>query len=159
MTILRFLPQAYQQAPGRILKQRVVIVLAVVVAGLVIAIFYLWYAEQTASNGIAIENLKRRKEDLVNQIANYHSKIASLSSEEAMKKRAEKMGFILVSLENAQYLVLPGYIGRSAPDFSQNNNPVPREQPELEAAYTQSLWDLLWKNILNTDALQISRAE
>lgn len=141
--------QAFQQAPWRIQLQAIGQILVGLVLAALVAGIYLNVSAQTAAAAVETEYLGYTRDTLMRQIASLRTEIGIITSAAEMKKRADDLGFLKSSEESIQYVVIDGYSGKqteiAAPPITQ------LELPEsiLKPAYTQSLWEWLYKSMLD----------
>lgn len=142
--------QAYQQAPWRLQIQRIGGFLVALVAVVIIAGVYLSISAQTATAGLEIQQLERKRESLDRTIADRRAKLAELTSAGVMSVRAAELGFVRPDMSTAIYMVIPGYQGRRpaviAPPPSSNNLP----SPIVKQSYRQSLWEWFFEGVLGS---------
>lgn len=135
--------QAYQQAPWRIQVQRLgKVMLALVAIGLVAGL-YLNITAVAATAGLRIRAMNIEKSSALRQIADLNSELAALTSAVEMDRRAQEMGFKMLSHDQALYIMLPGYIGRQPADLAPAPSAQSIPRPIIKPSYTQSLWDWL----------------
>jgi len=138
---------AYQQAPWRRQLQWLGFFLLSLILVVLAAGMYLHITARTAEVGVGVQSLENQKEELQLSIADLRLQVGELTSAEVMERRALEMGFLPANLNEAVYLVVPGYTGRqpallAAPPAAEVAKPV------LVPAYTQSLWEWLFQGKL-----------
>jgi len=125
--------------------------LALVVVALVAGL-YLYITAQTATAGVEIQNLEARSEELRLQIADLKTQLGRISSAAAMEQRALEMGFEKTTPENTAYLVVADYPGRQTAILAPPPSAEALQAPLIKAAYTESLWDWLFRGMLELGA-------
>lgn len=135
---------AYRQAPWRTQFQWIGIVLLGMVVVVIITGIYLNITAQAAAAGLDVQNLEYIREQTLRDIANQRSDLAHLTSDTVMYQRALEKGYQRANMQNAIYIVIPGYVGRQF----QSLTPVASTQDDsmLLPAYQQSIWDWLFTN-------------
>jgi hypothetical protein len=141
------LMQAYKQAPWRIQTQRIIYVMLGLITLVVVAGLYLSISARTATAAIQIQRLETRRDDLREQNAELENQLALNTTSGELAKRAKDMGFIPVSSEDATFLVVPDYSGRSVTVNGTPPHPNNVAQSVVRPIYTQSLWDWLLQNV------------
>jgi hypothetical protein len=141
------LMQAYKQAPWRVQTQRIIYVLLVLIALVIVAGLYLSISARTATAAIQIQRLEARRDDLREHNAELENQMAMNTASGELAKRAKDMGFMPVVSEDATYLVIPDYAGRSAAVYGTAPQPKIPTQSVIRPIYTQSLWDWLLQNV------------
>ncbi len=131
----------YRQAPWRIQRQWIGLFLLGPVLLAMVAGIYLNITTRADLAGREIQNLNG--EIITNQRANadLETSLASLTSDEAMQKRAQDLGFHPVAPEDMTYVVVPGYSPRQPVDMSTKDTGPAR--PVILPEYTESLFDWL----------------
>src|SRR5512146_1494908 len=141
--------QAYRQAPWRVQLQRLGYVALAIIMVLLVAALYLNISAQAATAGLDFQNLEFKRQSIQRQVANLDAQLALITSEDTMRQRAEAMGYRPIAMDNAVYVVLPGYVSRQPASFA----PVPDAnllaEPIIKPSYTQSLWEFLFQGILS----------
>lgn len=146
--------QAYKQAPWRLQLQWAGLFLLGLSMVVLIAGIYLNISTRAATAGLEVQALETEKEETQRKIADMRTKLALLTSQEMMAKRAADMGFQDVNPWEVTYLVVKGYAGRQPIILAPPPNIENIHRPLVKPAYTQSLWEFLLKG-----ALQFSEAE
>lgn len=140
--------QAYKQAPWRVQLQRLFYVALIIVMVLVVAALYLNISAQAANAGMDFQGLEWTREDLARQIANDEVILGQVTSEENMVARAKALGFTTIALDQAMYVVVPGYTGRQPAAFAPAPGLDMYADPIIKPSYTQSLWEWLFQGVL-----------
>jgi hypothetical protein len=141
--------QAYRQAPWRQQLQWGGMFLLVLVAGLLIAGVYLNISAQAATAGLETQDLSEKKEETLRAIANNRTKLAQLTSQAEMEKRAAELGFVDATREDASYLVVEGYGGRQPIVLAPTQRQTTIEHTLIKPVYTQSLWEWMFQGVLS----------
>jgi hypothetical protein len=140
--------QAYQQAPWRSQVQAIGLFLLALVVAALVAGLYLSISAQTASEGIAIQDLETQREDMERQIADLKTQVGLLTSASQMEQRAKAMGYQPTDSNNTTYMVVSTYPGRQAAEFAPINAPQIQTRSLLKSDYTESLWEWLFQGAL-----------
>lgn len=138
--------QKVRQAPWRVQRQWIGLILLGIVLVAMVAGIYLNVTARATIFGREIMNMtaendmnKRRNSDLSTQLA-------SLTSEESMRERAEELGFQPVTTEDITYITVPGYTGSKPVDFSTL---VSSQKPSLiRSVYYETLFDWFTRQII-----------
>lgn len=135
--------QKVRQANWRVQRQWIGLFLLGLVAVSMVAGIYLNITVRATLVGRKIQSLqstlitdRQKNNDLETQLA-------GLTSVTSMEKRAEDMGFQPANLEDITYVVVPGYVPKTAVNMSQ---PGTAGQGQLQKSvllpeYTESLFD------------------
>jgi cell division protein FtsL len=129
-----------KQAPWRVQRQWIGLFLLGFVAIAMVAGIYLNVTARTAVSGREIQSLQAGISASLRTNSDLETQLASLTSAEAMQRRALALGFEPVSPEDITYVVVPGYIPDRTVDLS---NPQGEEtvRPILLPEYSESLFD------------------
>ncbi len=148
MERVRSLTQAYSQAPWR--KQMMFIGLFLLVAtfAALVAGIYLDVTARTATTGREIQVMEDNIEALKLSNADLESKLASINSMEEMEKRARSLGFERIQMNEAQYIVVPGYIPLGHYRLAPPPGPVKAVAAALPSTFTESLFDWFERSVL-----------
>jgi len=136
---------AYQQAPWRTQLQWIGFFMVALIVIVVTAGLYLNITAQAAAAGVEIQDLENNREELTRQIADQRSALANLTSAHVMEERALEMGYERADMENAVYVVVPGYSGRQPIPLALPVNSKPKSSIIIPA-YQQSLWEWLFQS-------------
>lgn len=139
--------QKVRQAPWRVQRQWIGLVLLGIVLGAMVAGIYLNVTARATIFGREIMNLtadndmnKRINSDLSTQLA-------ALTSEETMRERADELGFEPVNPEDITYITVPGYVGAKPVNFSTlTSSPAPSL---LSSEYYETLFDWFTRRIVS----------
>jgi cell division protein FtsL len=140
--------QAYRQTPWRVQLQRLGFIALAILMVLLVAAIYLNISAQAASAGLDFQKLEYEREDLQREIANLDATLGSISSEQSMMDRAQKMGFKPLTMDKAVYVVVPGFAGRQTITFAPAPSSDMLADPIIKPSYTQSLWEWLFQGVL-----------
>lgn len=140
---------AYRQAPWRTQLQWIGVLLLVLVGAVIVTGLYLNITAQAAAAGIDVQQLEYRRETTLREIADQRSQLAYLTSAGVMYQRAVDQGYERANMENAIYVVIPGYTGRQFKAITLPSNSLSAPSIVLPA-YQQSLWDWLFQNRYKT---------
>jgi len=139
MKTLKQLFQNYKQAAWRTQLQWIGLFLAFLVA---IAIVLGFYVNITTRTALAGREIAYTQDDLItmqHKISDLESQIASLTSTQNMQERAAAMGFKPAGPEEFTYIVVSGYVPKTAiilaPKAVRNLTPI------ILPEYTESLFD------------------
>lgn len=141
------LKQAFTQAPWRSQIRNVGLILLVLAAVVVVAALYLSVSAQAAQAGMEIQKMEVDKDKLQQQIADLSTFLAWMDSATLMESRARELGFARISADQAVYVPVPGYTGRSAISIAQFVGTNRTSEDLLKPVYTQSLWDWMFAGI------------
>ncbi|MBP7228675.1 MAG: hypothetical protein KA988_06140 [Longilinea sp.] len=139
---------AYRQAPWRTQLQWIGIFLLALIGVILTAGLYLNITAQAAAAGVEIQIMEDERETLQRQISDQRTRLAHLTSAAVMEKRALELGYERADVENAVYVVVPGYTGRQLAPLALPANSINQEQPLVLPAYRQSLWEWLFQATL-----------
>lgn len=142
--------QAYRQSPWRIQLQWIGMFLLLLVLVAAIAGVYLNLSARSAASGRQVQMLENKIEDLNMEINDLSTKLAKISSSQAMLSRLVESEYILINPNQAFYLEVSGFEPDTefvlAPPASENTVSSPVLKPE----YSNSLWDRLLELIDKT---------
>ena len=151
------LVHAYRQAPWRIQRQWMGTFLLVVLGVAMVSSLYLDVTAQAAISGREIQSLATDIIVAQQTNADLQTRLAELTSHDAMQKRAEDLGYQPVDPAALQYVVVPGYaaprprILAVAPALRPSAASIPPE-------YTQSLIEWLQDALRPAPGLSLSGA-
>jgi hypothetical protein len=137
---------AYRQAPWRTQLQMIGVLLLAIIAVLLISGIYLNITAQAAAAGVEIQLMEDERESLQRQISDQRTKLAYLTSAWLMEQRALELGYQRADVENAVYVVVPGYTGRQLRPLALPSSKEP--ETILLPAYRQSIWEWLFQATL-----------
>lgn len=136
---------AYRQAPWRTQLQWIGILLLVLVGAVIVTGLYLNITAQAAAAGIDVQLMEYKREVTVMDIADKRAELAYLTSAGVMYQRAIEKGYERADMENAIYVVIPGYTGRQFKAITLPSSSLSAPSIVLPA-YQESLWDWLFQN-------------
>ncbi|MCS7011603.1 MAG: hypothetical protein N2049_10395 [Anaerolineales bacterium] len=134
-----------RQAPWRIQRQWVGLLLLILVVVVLLSVIYLNVTVQATVTGREIQFLNHSIEENTRRNADLSTELAALTSVEAMRSRAEALGYQPVELEEVTYLIVPGYHGKPPVNLS-----VPSSRPSpslLRPEYYETLFDWITRQI------------
>ena len=137
---------AYVQAPWRIQRQWIGLLLLGVVGLAMVATLYLDVTSRAAIAGREIQDLMAQIASAQQSNGDLQSRVAELSSEASMYRRAKALGFQPVDPTQVQYVVVPGYTPPQ-PYFLSGAATLKPSSPSIPAEYTESLIDWLNRNL------------
>ena len=148
MESVRNLTQAYSQAPWRRQMMFIGLFLLVVIFAALVAGIYLDVTARTATIGREIQVMEGEIESLKMSNADLESRLAFMSSMEEMERRARSLGFERVEMDQAIYIVVPGYTTRQHARLGPPPGPVKAVAAALPSVFTESLFDWFQRNVL-----------
>jgi len=137
------LKQAHSQAPWRIQRQMIGIVLVAVIFSMLAAYAYLDISARSTAIGRRILTMQSAVEELQHDNEDLKTQLALITASNVMEVRAKQMGFRSISTEETTFLVVPGYYDRqpvqlapkaSLPTSSTTSSRIP-------AQFTESLFE------------------
>lgn len=147
--------QAYSQAPWRKQMQIVGLFLLVLVFGALVAGIYLSVTARAAAIGREIQGLQNDVLAIKQENENLRGQLAQISSAAEMEARAQAMGFQRVNVDETLYLRVPGYTGRPSVVLAPVTREALTSAPVLPAEYTESLFDWLGRQVLQSSFLLV----
>jgi cell division protein FtsL len=144
--------QAYRQAPWRKQAQWMGLVLLGLISLVLVASIYLTVSGQTAAEYVRVTSMQYQIEQLEMSIADQQSQLADLTSSGRMEERAADLGYEQADPLNSTYVTIPGYSGRSTRISRIPVSLVEEDSPMLRPSYTESLWDVLFVELLQVDS-------
>lgn len=139
---------AYRQAPWRTQIQWIGVFMLGLIAIVLVAGLYLNITAQAAAAGVEIQLMEDERETLQRQISDQRARLALLTSASVMEARALELGYERADVENAVYVVVPGYTGRTLAPLALPANALNEQPPLVLPAYRQSLWEWLFEATL-----------
>src|SRR5512140_3564621 len=109
-----YLVHAYRQAPWRIQRQWLGGFLLGVLAVAMVSSLYLDITAQAAISGREIQGMTVDIAAAQQANADLQTRLAELTSDAVMQKRAADLGYIAVDPAQLQYVVVPGYAAPQA---------------------------------------------
>ena len=137
------LQQAHSQAPWRIQRQMIGIVLVAVIFSMLAAYAYLDISARSTAIGRRILTIQSALEELQHDNEDLRTKLALLTASGVMEARAKQMGFRTVTTEETTFILVQDYYDRqpvqlapraSLPEVSSASSKIP-------AQYTESLFE------------------
>ena len=129
---------AYKQAPWRIQRQWISSFLLIVLGLAMVAALYLDISARAALTGRDIQNLSANIIAVQQSNADLETRIAELTSNQAMEKRAEALNYQPVQAKQVQFIIVPGYIAPQPANLVAAPLLQP-SSPTIRPEYTQSL--------------------
>ncbi len=137
------LSQAYKQAPWRTQIQRVGAFLLVVVIIAVIAGLYLNISGQSAATGRRIQNLESELANLKRENNDLQTRLGEIQSVHELSSRLDSLKMRPLTIEEALYLEVPGYIPAGGPRLAPppviKAEPSPVLLPEFTSGFIEWL--------------------
>ncbi|MGD9092157.1 MAG: hypothetical protein PVF74_04890 [Anaerolineales bacterium] len=147
MESVRSLTQAYSQAPWRKQLKYIVLFLVMVVFAALIAGIYLDVTARAATMGREVLIMESEIADLQLEIADLETKLAIVTSASEMEERARNMGFQPIEMDQAMYVIVPGYIPPEQITIAPPSSPVRTIAATLPPDFTESLFDWLKRTL------------
>ena len=141
-----YLVHAYRQAPWRLQRQWLGGFLLGVVAIAMVSSLYLDITAQAAIAGREIQNMTVDTAAVQQGSADLQTRLAELTSDAVMEKRAKDLGYEEVDPTQLQYVVVPGYVA-PRPDILVVAPPLQPSAPSIPPEYTQSLVEWLQQQL------------
>ena len=138
-------PQAQRQAPWRLQVQSIGTIFLVAISLVLIAAVYLSISLQAGKAGVEVQDQRWAKSELIRQIDDYRTRLADLTNNAVMEKRAAELGFRLVSPDDIEYVLVPEYPGRQPAVLAPQPGTVLPNTSILNSTYRQSLWEWLFQ--------------
>jgi cell division protein FtsL len=142
------LTQAYSQAPWRKQMMFIGLFLLVVIFAAMVAGIYLDVTARTATIGREIQLMEEDIETMKLSNADLESKLAEMNSMEVMEKRARSLGFRRIEMDEAQFIVVPGYIPKQHARLAPPPGPVKAVAAALPSAFSESLFEWFQRAVL-----------
>jgi cell division protein FtsL len=145
MTQLTQMVQKVRQAPWRVQRQWIGLILLVIVLLAMLAGIYLSVTVRAGIVGREIQFLSAQIEQNQQKNADLQTQLAALTAIQNMEARARALGFVQVSPEEITYIVVPGYVEKSLVDLST----VSQDDSVslLQSEYFETLFDWLTRKI------------
>lgn len=147
MESVRSITQAYSQAPWRKQLKYIVLFLVLVVFAALIAGIYLDVTARAATMGREILITEGDIADLQLEIADLETQLAIVTSASEMAGRAQALGFQPVEMDQAMYVIVPGYIPPGQVKIAPPSSPVNTVAASLPPDFTESLFDWLERTL------------
>ncbi len=133
-------------------RQQIGTVLAALIAATMIASLYLSVTARAALLGREIQKMEDEIQDVRYQNVDLETELASILSEESMRSRVLEAGFREVSLEEIEYIYIPGYAPPERISPSQAPHAAEYTFHETPPEYTESLFEWIRKAFEGTAA-------
>ena len=131
--------QKVKQAPWRVQRQWLGLLLLGLVMVTMVAGIYLNVTARAAINGRQIQILTAEIENMLQSNADMETERAGLTSSEAMQNRADELGFYPATTDEITYVAVAGYVDTLPVNLS---NQAALPQPSiLKAEYSETLFD------------------
>lgn len=137
---------AHALAPWRAQRQWVGVVLLGVVGLGMTGALYLDVTSQAAIAGRQIQTLRNNIVEIQLVNADLQSRLAELTSTEAMEARARALGYQPVDQGDLEYLPVPGYVSPE-PVILASVNSLRPEAASMRPEYTESLFDWIGREL------------
>lgn len=129
---------AYSQAPWRIQRQWIGVLLLTAIGLAMVASLYLDVTSRAAIAGREIQNLSAQTLEAQQTNADLQSQLAGLTSTSVMELRAKTLGFQPVDPNELDYVLVPGYVAPK-PSILAGMGPLKPSAPSIPPEYTESL--------------------
>ena len=139
--------QTYTQAPWRRQMQMLVLLLLVVAFFAMILVIYVSVSVQSGEVGREIQSLQFQIAEDEQIISDLRAKAGLNYSAIQMEAKARSYGFQDLNMEEAMFLVAPGFSGRQPAQLAPAAQTEVVPAPDLPAEYTESLFVWLQKQI------------
>jgi hypothetical protein len=137
--------QKVRQAPWRVQRQWIGLLLLGLVLVTMVAGIYLNVTTRASINGREIQILTAEIDSNKRTNADQETELAALTSTEAMQARAVALGFGPVTPDEITYIAVPGYTGNQTINLStQASSPAPSL---LQPEYSETLFDWFTRQI------------
>ena len=139
------LQQAHSQAPWRIQRQLIGIVLVAIIFGMLAAYAYLDISARSTAVGRHILTMQSAVEELQQINEDLRTQLALITASGVMETRAKQMGFRTMTTEETTFILVPGYPGRQPVQLApQASLPVAQaSSSKIPTQYTESLFEWL----------------
>ena len=131
--------QAYAQAPWRKQLQFIGLFSLILVFIALVAGIFLNVSARTAKAGREIQYMKTQIENLDREIEDMQSLVAYLLSDSLMEKRALGLGYESLEINQAQYLLVPGYFERKTAVLAPLTRENLADAPDIPDKFTEPL--------------------
>jgi hypothetical protein len=116
----------------------------VIVAISLMAWLYLSISAKASIAGREIQQFQSIKNKAEQNIAALETSLANVTSSVEMAKRAKRLGFKEVSPHEFEYMIIPGYGGKSSASLAPEPYVTDLKQNVVTSEFTQSLWDWVY---------------
>lgn len=139
--------QAYPQAPWRGQMQFLGLFLVILVLLSIVAGVYLSVSARSAAIGRHIQEMQNSIRLHEQDNETLKSKLAELSSSRNLEERSADIGFVPAQVDEAIYVLVPGYSGRPPITLAPQAEEAVIRAPVLPDEYTESLFDWIFRQI------------
>jgi hypothetical protein len=137
---VKYVVNAYHQAPWRIQRQWIGMFLLVVLGLAMVASLYLDVTAQAAISGREIQDMSAEIIAAKRNNADLETKLSELTSTHVMEQRAQTLGYQPVDSKQMNYVIVPGYI-IAKPAILSVAPALQPSAPSISPEYTESLID------------------
>lgn len=141
---------AYRQAPWRVQRQWIGVLLLATLGLAMVAALYLDVTSQAAIAGREIQGMSSQISSVRQKNADLQSQLAAMTSTNAMETRAKALGYGPVDPSELQYVVVPGYAA-PRPSILQGAGALKPSAPSIPPEYAESLLDWFSRKVRNTN--------
>jgi cell division protein FtsL len=128
-----------KQAPWRVQRQWIGLILLVLVLVAMVAGIYINVNARAAISGRQIQLLTADIEDNKQENADMETVLAQLTASKSMQARAEALGFEPASTDEITYVAVAGFVEKSPVDLSTQSQASPVSL--IKAEYKETLFD------------------
>ena len=139
--------QAYKQAPWRRQLQLVGILMVVVVGVAAIAGLYLYISGKSAATGRRIQNLESDLSRLQRENNDLQTELSEMLSSRTMHERIESLDMRQLTVEEALYLEVPGYVPQTGPSLALPPRIQEERTPILLPEFTDTFIDWITEKL------------
>jgi hypothetical protein len=139
--------RAYKQAPWREQTRLLAIGLASVFGLMAMLGLFIFTGAQAAEAGLRVQSLIRERDRRLRELEAQESELASLQSEEWMRERAAKLGFVPVNAEDLEYLVVAEVPAEAPAPASPTSLLYTEEAVAISPAYRETLLEWILQSI------------
>lgn len=133
--------QAYRNTPWRIQLQIIGLFSATLVFLAIIAGVYLNVSARASTIGRKVQSIQATQEVVEREIEDLETRLADVTSAEAMERRAEEAGYKVSSPQDTTYLVVDGYPGKQVALLSPALQRASTTMEKLPGDFTISLFE------------------
>jgi cell division protein FtsL len=144
--------QKVRQAHWRVQRQWIGLFLLALVAVSMVAGIYLNITVRATLAGREVQLLQPTLSSDLQKNSDLETRLAGLTSVEAMQKRAEPLGFQPANPEDITYVVVPGYVPETAVNLSKPtpSSQVPTKKSVILPEHTESLFDWIARTLASS---------
>jgi len=139
--------QAYKQAPWRTQLQWVGIFLLVVVGVVAVSGLYLSISGRSAATGRRIQILESKVSTLQRENNDLQTLLGEISSSRALNERVDSLGMRLLTVDEAMYLEVPGYVPATGPTLAPPPSIQEDRTPILLPEFTDTFIEWLTEKL------------